>query len=199
MTINRLGACLILAVGLLAAGSPGLSQTRDAEARDAAAETVARPALENFITQWNTADDANLRRTMHFPFATAPGGGALLVAPRPEDFSAGFDEMRTREGWSRSSFDFHSLAVVRSSPDKAHAEIGFSRYRTDGTAYRTSRVFYHAEQGALRADVHPLAPRRHPLLDGPRALDRDPRGRPLGHPGPLAHAGHVRRAPALTR
>ena len=45
MMTNR-GAFLILAVGILAAGSPGLSQTRDAEARDAAAETGARAARD---------------------------------------------------------------------------------------------------------------------------------------------------------
>ncbi len=142
MMTNRVCAFLILAVGILAAGSSGLAQTRDAETRDASAETAARAALENFITQWNTADDANLHLAMHFPFVTVPGGGALLVDARPEDFSAGFDDMRTREGWSRSSFDFDSLMVVRSSPDKVHAEIGFSRYGADGAAYRTSRVFY---------------------------------------------------------
>ncbi|MCY3846991.1 MAG: hypothetical protein OXH69_26010, partial [Acidobacteria bacterium] len=31
---------------------------------------------------------------------------------------------------------------VKSSPDKVHAEVGFSRYGADGAAYRTSRVFY---------------------------------------------------------
>ena len=79
---------------------------------------------------------------MHFPFATVPGGGALIVNDRPEDFAAGFDEMRAREGWSRSSFDFDSYTVLGSSPDKVHAAIGFSRYGADGTAYRTSRVYY---------------------------------------------------------
>ena len=109
----------ILALGLLVVAPPGAVQIRDAEAGDEAAETAARQALEAFITQWNTADDASLRRAMHFPFATVPGGGALVVDDQPEDFSAGFDEMRSREGWSRSSFDFDfdSYTAVRSSPD----------------------------------------------------------------------------------
>ena len=141
MSIN-LDTVAILALGLLVLAPPGAAQTRDAEAGGEAAETAARQALEAFITQWNTADDANLRRAMHFPFATVPGGGALIVNDRPEDFAAGFDQMRAREGWNRSSFDFDSYTVVRSSPDKVHALIGFSRYGADGTAYRTSRVFY---------------------------------------------------------
>ena len=141
MSIN-LDTIVVLALSVLVVASPGATQVRDAAAGDATAEAAAREALQTFITQWNTADDANLRRAMHFPFVTVPGGGALVVNPQPEDFSAGFDEMRAREGWSRSSFDFDSYAVTRSSPDKVHAEVGFSRYRADGTAYRTSRVFY---------------------------------------------------------
>ena len=131
-----------LALALLAVGSPGEAQVRDAAAGNAAAETAARQALQTFITQWNTGVDANLRRAMHFPFVTVPGGGALIVDERPQDFSAGFDQMREREGWRSSSFDFDEFDVVKSSPDKVHAEVGFSRYGADGAAYRTSRVFY---------------------------------------------------------
>ena len=122
---------------VLAHGSIGYAQLRDVEA-----EAAARRAFEVFITQWNTADDANLRGAIHFPFVTVPGGGALIIDDQPEDFSAGFDQMRATERWSRSSFDFDSFTVVKSSRDKVHAEVGFSRYRADGTAYRTSRVFY---------------------------------------------------------
>ena len=132
----------VLALGLLAAGSRGEAQVRDAAAGNAATETAARQALLTFITLWNTGQDANLRRAMHFPFVTVPGGGALIVDDRPQDFAAGFDQMREREGWRSSSFDFDSFTVVRSSPDKVHAEVGFSRYGADGAAYRTSRVFY---------------------------------------------------------
>ena len=132
----------VLALGLLAAGSPGEAQVRDAAAGNAAAEAASRQALQTFITQWNTAEDAHLRRAMHFPFVTVPGGGALVVDERPQDFSAGFDRMREREGWRSSSFDFDEFEVVKSSPDKVHAEVGFSRYGADGAAYRTSRVFY---------------------------------------------------------
>ena len=92
MPIN-LATAAVLTLGILAMGSPGLAQPRDAEERDAAAETAARQALETFITQWNTGDDANLREAMHFPFATVPGGGALIVDAQPEDFSAGFDQI----------------------------------------------------------------------------------------------------------
>ena len=136
-TLGLLAAC-----ALLGHASMGDAQVRDAEVRDAAAETAGRQALETFITQWNTADDANLRQAMHFPFVTVPGGGALFIDNEPGDFSAGFEQMRATQGWSRSSFDFGAYTVVKSSADKVHAEIGFSRYGADGTAYMQSRVFY---------------------------------------------------------
>ena len=131
-----------VALAFLAQGAIGGAQVRDAEVRDAAAEAAAKQALEAFITEWNTADDANLRRALHFPFVSVAGGGALVIDRRPEDFSQGFDQMRARDGWHRSSFDFDAYTVVRSSPEKVHAEIGFSRYRTDETEYLSSRVFY---------------------------------------------------------
>ncbi len=87
----KLDTVTVLALGLLVVAPPGAAQTRDAAAGNEAAETAARQALEAFITQWNTADDANLRQAMHFPFATVPGGGALIVNDRPGDFAAGFD------------------------------------------------------------------------------------------------------------
>ncbi len=129
------------ALAFVAPGPITAAQVRDADMRDAAAEAEARQALETFITEWNTADDANLRGALNFPFVTVQGGGALVIDSRPEDFSQGFDQMRA-VGWNRSSFDFDSYTVVKSSPDKVHAEIGFSRYRADGTRYMNSRVFY---------------------------------------------------------
>ena len=141
--MQRIGlVVMVVAIACLAQGAIGGAQVRDADVRDAAAEVAAKQALETFITEWNTADDANLRRAMHFPFVSVAGGGALVIDRRPEDFSQGFDQMRARDGWHRSSFDFDSYTVVKSSPDKVHAEIGFSRYRADGTRYLSSRVFY---------------------------------------------------------
>ena len=101
---------------------------------------------------------------MHFPFATVAGGGVVIVADEPGDFRAGFDELRENEGWSRSTFDFDSFSVLRSSPEKVHLEISYSRLRTDDTVYRQSRVFYIVtrEDGRwaikLRSPARPLQP-----------------------------------------
>ncbi len=78
------------ALAFVTPGAIEAAQVRDAVARDAAAEAAARQALQTFITQWNTADNANLRGAINFPFVTVPGGGALLLDSRPEDFAQDF-------------------------------------------------------------------------------------------------------------
>ena len=113
-----------------------------ANAQNHAAETAAKKSLESFIAAWNTGDDTKLRGTMNFPFVTFAAGQALTIVEKAEDFSQGFDRMRQREGWARSSFDFDSFAVITSSAEKVHCEIGFSRYRANGTKYFTGRVMY---------------------------------------------------------
>lgn len=132
----------MVALAALILSATAGAQVRDDEVRDPAAEAAARQALVAFMTEWNTGNDANLRRAMNFPFVTVPGGGALIVDRRAEDFSQGFDGLRTREGWDRSSFDYDSLSVVKSSAEKVHLELGFSRYKADGTPYLSSRAFY---------------------------------------------------------
>ena len=75
--MHRLGVLRVaVALACLAQGAIGGAQVRDADVRDAAAEAAAKQALETFITEWNTADDANLRRAMHCPFVSVADGGA---------------------------------------------------------------------------------------------------------------------------
>ena len=64
----------------------------------------------------------------------------MFIASEPSEFTTNFDAMREREGWVRSSFD--SIDVSRSSPDKVHCNVVYSRYGADGTAYRTATVMY---------------------------------------------------------
>ena len=64
----------------------------------------------------------------------------MFIASEPSDFTTNFEAMREREGWVRSSFD--SIEVSRSSPDKVHCNVVYSRYGADGTAYRTATVMY---------------------------------------------------------
>lgn len=120
------------------------AQVRDDDSGEVAAEIATRLALEAFIAQWNTGENVNLRRTMNFPFVTVAAGGNLIIDLKPEDFSQDFNQLRDRQGWDRSSFEFNSLSVIKSSPEKVHVELDFTRYSSDGTAYMGSRVFYIA-------------------------------------------------------
>jgi hypothetical protein len=140
-------------------------------AQDLNAEAEAKNALDAFITAWNTGEDANLRKTMNFPFVTFGGAGAVRIAERPEDFSQGFDRMREREGWARSSFDFDSYSVVKSWADRVHCEIDFNRYKADGTRYGGGRVFYIVtnRNGRWGVQLRSGGSRSTPLGDAERA------------------------------
>ena len=138
MGLSGMAVALVVAVP----GANGVAHVRTTQTTVETAEAAAKETLEAFITEWNTAEDANVRRVLNFLFVSVLGADAPVIDPRPEDFSQGFDQLRDREGWSHSSFDFDSFTVVKSSPDKVHAEIDFSRYRADGTSYLNSRVFY---------------------------------------------------------
>ena len=118
-------------------GLQGLS----AQTAEADAEAAARSALEAFIDAWNTADNAELRKTMNFPFVSLFGGGAI-VAQEPEDFSTDYEGMRQRNDWVRSAFSFETLQILASSATKVHCAIDFQRFNSEGERYMRGRVFY---------------------------------------------------------
>ena len=75
---------IVTALTLVAPGGIAAAQVRDANMRDAAAEAEAKQALETFITEWNTADDANLRGALNFPFVTVQGAGRWSSTTGPK-------------------------------------------------------------------------------------------------------------------
>lgn len=113
-----------------------------ADARDSNAEAECKKALEFFIAQWNTGEDAELRKAMNFPFVSFGGGNAVGISEKPEDFSQQFGHMRERDGWASSTFDFDSLKFFDSSPEKVHCAIDFDRFKADGSRYGGGRVMY---------------------------------------------------------
>jgi hypothetical protein len=102
-------------------------------------EQEARAALERFFSAWNQADNTALRRTLNFPFVTV-AGGRVMIAETPEDFSTDFERMRDNEGWHHSTLD--EIEVTRASDAQAHCEVTYSRYKEDGTRYRTGSGLY---------------------------------------------------------
>ncbi len=116
--------------------------TVSAQRNSTEAESGARKALETFMTEWNTGEDARVRTAMNFPFVTFGGGSSVVVSETAEDFSQGFDRLRERYGWDSSSFDYDSLKIFMSSADKVHLALDFNRYQADGELYFTGNVFY---------------------------------------------------------
>ena len=80
-----------------------------------------------------------------------PRVGAPIIRPRAA--------IRESDG-DRSSFDYDLLRVIKSSADKVHVELGFSRYQADGTAYRSARVCYTVtkQDDHWGIQVRPLMP-----------------------------------------
>ena len=179
----------ILATILL--GLIGL-QGLGAQTADAGAEAATRSALEAFIGAWNTADDAELRKTMNFPFVSLFGGGAI-VAQEPQDFSTDFAAMRQRNDWARSAFDFETLQILASSDDKVHCAIDFHRYNSEGERYMQGTAPAPSRRGC--AGIPRCGPRRGTASRGrPRAGSTAP-----GSPVSPGRGTASRPSPAASR
>jgi hypothetical protein len=113
-----------------------------AQIKNDEAEAVARQALEKFMTEWNTGDDAQLRTAMNFPFVTFGGGSRVTIDEKAENFSQGFDRMRETQGWASSSFSYDTLKIFMTSEDKIHLSVDYNRFNADGEKYSTGNVFY---------------------------------------------------------
>ena len=79
----------VMTVSTAVVAATGEAQVGNAASGNPESERAAREALEAFITSWNTADDAELRGAMHFPFVTFGPGAVLAIAPEPVDGHAG--------------------------------------------------------------------------------------------------------------
>ena len=129
----------LLVVGLVFAALPFFSVNVAAQGPDADVADQAVKAVENFIAAWNTADNVELRKAMHFPFVTMNNGN-VAVAQGPADFSADFDGMKARSNWARSSLD--ALRVIHTTPNSAYLEIDFGRHNTAGERYFSGTSIY---------------------------------------------------------
>ena len=102
--------------------------------------------IEAYMAATNRRDLDGVRATLHFPhilFSVA----TVTHYPTPADFSfAAFDARTAGQGWAHSTFDSH--CVLMSGPDKAHLDIGFTRWRADGSQIGT----YHAMYIVIRID-----------------------------------------------
>ena len=102
--------------------------------------------IEACMAAANRRDLDGVRATSRFPhvlFSLA----TVTHYPAAADFSfAAFDARTSGQGWSHSTFDSHD--VLMSGPDKAHLDIGFTRWRADGSKIGA----YHAMYIVVRID-----------------------------------------------
>jgi hypothetical protein len=118
----------------------GLSASRAQSTAENPAES-ARQAVHEFIGAWNRADNAQLRKAMHFPFVSMFEGN-VIVAEGPEDFSTDFDSLRQDQGWARTTID--ALRVLRETPTSAFIEMDYSRVDDSGEVYLSATIMYIA-------------------------------------------------------
>ena len=111
-----------------------------ANAAEETPELAALAALNEFIDAWNTADNAELRKALNYPFFTLFRPGRLEIAETPEQFTTDFQLMREQQNWARSTFDESKALTV--TEDQVHFATTYSRHNTDGEKYQTGRVLY---------------------------------------------------------
>ena len=111
-----------------------------ANAAEETPELAALAALNEFIDAWNTADNAELRKALNYPFFTLFRPGQPEIAETPEQFTTDFQLMREQQNWARSTFDESKALTV--TEDQVHFATTYSRHNTDGEKYQTGRVLY---------------------------------------------------------
>jgi hypothetical protein len=110
------------------------------------AEAAVVAVLDAYMAATNHRDLDGVRATLHFPHVLFSQATVMLY-PAAADFSfAAFDARTSGQGWSHSTFD--SRRVLMSGPDKVHLDMGFTRWRADGSAIGT----YHALYIVVRID-----------------------------------------------
>jgi len=96
--------------------------------------------IEAYMAATNRRDLDGVRATLHFPhvlFSLA----TVTTYPTAADFSfAAFDARTAGQGWKHSTWDDHRVLMI--GPDKVHLDIGFTRWRADGSKIGTYNAMY---------------------------------------------------------
>lgn len=104
----------------------------------AAPEVLA--VIEAYMAATNRRDLGGVRAALHFPHVLF-SQAAVMHYPTADDFTfAAFDARTAGQGWHHSTWDSH--AVLMSGPDKVHLDIGFTRWRADGSTIGSYHGMY---------------------------------------------------------
>jgi len=94
-----------------------------------AAVAAALAVLDRHMAALNARDPQALAATLHFPHYRL-SGGRMRVWDGPETYFADF-LARAGDGWDHSAWDHRTPVAV--GADKVHLDVGFTRYRADGS------------------------------------------------------------------
>ncbi|HLG14750.1 MAG TPA: hypothetical protein VJH03_09655 [Blastocatellia bacterium] len=115
------------------AGQRGMSSP------DARIEAEVMRVLDDYMDAWNRKDLEGWERTFNFPhYRLASGRMSVLERPGMQDASRVW--AAAGAGWHHSKWD--RRRIIHSSPDKAHVDTKFTRYRADGTAMGSFESLY---------------------------------------------------------
>lgn len=94
--------------------------------------------MHRHIAALNARNADDIAATLHFPHYRLTEAG-FKVWPTPDAYFSDFLK-RAGDGWARSAWNH--LAVVAASPEKVHLDVGFTRYRADGSPLGTFRALW---------------------------------------------------------
>ena len=108
---------------------------------DESAVKAARQVMDDFITTFNSRDEAAWAETLLFPHVRVASGGVTVVADK-ETFVANTDlEQFARDNnWQFRQWD--EVEVVQAGTDKVHFKVKFSRFNPAGERYVTFDSLY---------------------------------------------------------
>ena len=109
---------------------PQASRPADRHPRDLRAEEQARKVIEDYFPLFNNHDVRGLLRVVNFPHIRVTSSATVII-PSQSEWKGHPTPLESY--WHHSALD--SLSFVQSDATKAHALVGFSRYKADGTKY----------------------------------------------------------------
>ena len=135
------------------------AKTQSTEAKvDPAVESAVMQVLKDYMNAFNRLDVVAWERTFQFPHYRL-ASGRMTVLDHPGLQTASQLRQALGPGWDHS--EWGRLRIIHWSPDKAHVDTLFTRYRKDGSIINSYESMYvlTKEQGRwgvkLRSSMAP--------------------------------------------
>ncbi|HVS14757.1 MAG TPA: hypothetical protein VMV46_12585 [Thermoanaerobaculia bacterium] len=122
----------LAAPSVLAAPAPWPAVSAQSEAFERrAVEAEVMAALDAFMAAFNAMDVEAWEATFHFPHYRLAGGDMRVLETAGLQDGADLERRLRATGWHHSAWERRE--IVHLSPEKAHVDTRFVRYRADGS------------------------------------------------------------------